>query len=178
VSIKGLDVVTALPDFALCYDDQTSALDTNLGPLLAAGKVGNVTYIRPAGFASEHPGLGPVGAGADWTRKVVNEIGNSKYWSHCAIFITFDDYGGFYDHVPPPQLDRLGLGFRVPCIVVSPYAKRGYVDSTLYEHSSLLKFAETIFRLPAMSSRDARSADMTNAFDFAQPPRSFTEFAF
>jgi phospholipase C len=178
VSVSGLDVLSGLPDFKQRYDDQTAALDMNLAGLLASGAVGNVTYIRPAPLVCEHPGVGLVGLGADWTRKVVNEIGNSPYWSHCAILITWDDYGGWYDHVPPPQLDKLGLGFRVPCIVVSPYAKRGFVDHTQYEHASLCKFAETAFGLPAMSSRDAQSADMTDAFDFSQVPRSFSEFQF
>ncbi len=177
-SVSGLDVVAALPDFKQRYDDQTATLDTNLAALLASGQVGNVTYIKPAPFACEHPGVGPVGFGCDWTRKVVNEIGNSQYWNHCAILITFDDYGGFYDHVAPPQLDKLGLGFRVPCIIVSPYAKKGFVDHTQYEHASLCKFSEKVFGLPAMSTRDAASADMTDAFDFTQQPRSFADFHF
>ena len=108
----------------------------------------------------------------------MNEIGSSQYWSKCAIFITYDDYGGFYDHVPPPQVDQLGLGFRVPCTVVSPYAKKGFVDHTQFEHSSLLKFAETLFGIPAMTARDAAAADMTDAFDFTQTPRDFSEFRF
>jgi phospholipase C len=127
---------------------------------------------------NEHPALSPIDEGCEWTRKVVNQIGQSRYWDHCAIFITFDDFGGWFDHVPPPQVDRLGLGFRVPCIVVSPYAKRGFVDHTQYEHSSLLKFVETLFQIPPMTARDAQSADMTDAFDLTQPARSFSEFQF
>jgi phospholipase C len=177
-SIKGLDVVSALPDFATRYDSTTASLDQNLAGLLAAGNCGNVTWIRPAPLVCEHPGIGLVGLGAEWTRNVVNAIGASQYWGHCVIFITYDDYGGFYDHVAPPQLDALGLGPRVPCTIISPYAKKGFVDHTLYEHSSLCKFAETVFGLPAMSARDAQSADMTNAFDFTQPPRSFADFKF
>ncbi|HZU95228.1 MAG TPA: alkaline phosphatase family protein [Planctomycetota bacterium] len=177
-SVKGLDVVSALPDFAHCYDSNTAAMDVNLAPLLQSGEVGNVTWIRPAPLVCEHPGVSSVTAGAAWTKAVVNEIGASQYWDHCAILITFDDYGGWYDHVAPPQLDYLGLGFRVPCIIVSPYAKKGFVDKTQLEHASLCKFAETIFGLPAMSTRDAQSADMTEAFDFTQPPRPFSDFKF
>ena len=105
-------------------------------------------------------------------------VGASQYWGSCAILITWDDYGGFYDHVPPPQVDDLGLGFRVPCIVLSPYARKGAIDSTLYEHSSCVKLAETVFGIPAMTARDAAANDLTNAFDFNQAPRDFSEFYF
>src|SRR5262249_48668145 len=94
----------------------------------------------------------------------------------CAIFITWDDFGGFYDHVPPPQVDYLGLGFRVPCLVVSPFAKKGFVDHTQLEHSSLCKFAESLFGLPAMTARDAAAKGMMEASDFKQTPRKFSEF--
>jgi phospholipase C len=177
-SIKALDVVSALPDFNQCYVENLSNFDQTLAGTLAQGNVGNVTWIKPAPFVCEHPAIGDVAKGAEWTRNVVNAIGNSSYWNHCAILITWDDFGGFYDHVPPPQVDQLGLGFRVPCIVISPYAKKGFVDHTQYEHSSLCKFSETVFGLPPMTARDAASADMTDAFDFTQAPRSFSEFRF
>ena len=94
------------------------------GPL-TAGNVGNVTWIKPAPFVCEHPGLGEVDKGAEWTRQVVHAIGQSPYWNHCAILITWDDFGGFYDHVAPPQVDQLGLGFRVPCDRVEPLRQEG-----------------------------------------------------
>src|SRR5581483_6403688 len=144
----------------------------------AQGQVGHVTWIKPSPFNCEHPGISSVKTGTEWTRKIVNQIGASQYWGRCAILITWDDFGGFYDHVAPPQVDNLGLGFRVPCIVVSPYAKKGAVCHTQYEHSSMMKFAETVFGLPAMSSRDAASGDMTDCFDFTQTPRDFSEFHF
>ena len=106
----------------------------------------------------------------------MNAIGASQYWDRCVIFITWDDFGGFYDHVPPPQVDSMGLGFRVPCLIVSPYAKKGYVDHTQYEHSSICKFAESLYDLPAMTARDAAANDMMNAFDFTQKPRPFSDF--
>jgi phospholipase C len=174
-SIKMIDVLTALPDFERCYQ-QKSGLDSSLAGLLAAGDAGNVTWIKPSPTHCEHPGIASVSAGAAWTKAIVDAIGKSPYWEKCAIFITWDDYGGFYDHVAPPQVDDLGLGFRVPCLVVSPYAKKGAVDHTTYEHSSILKFAEAVNGLPAMSHRDAGSADMTDAFDFTQAPRSYSEF--
>ncbi len=176
--IVGLELCTVakgLPDWSECYDT-SSGLDRNLADLLAAGKAGNVTWIRPSSAHSEHPLLGSVSDGVEWTRKVVSAIGHSSYWGRCAIFITWDDYGGYYDHVAPPQVDAYGLGFRVPCVVVSPYAKKGFVDHTVYEHSSVLKFAEMLFGIPAMTARDASSEDMGACFDFAQKPRPFADF--
>jgi phospholipase C len=174
-SIKCLDVVSALPDFATSYNT-TPGLDSALAGLLAQKNVGHVTWIKPSPENCEHPGLGHVDPGAAWTQAIVAAIGKSPYWKSCAIFITWDDFGGFYDHVAPPAVDYLGLGFRAPCLIVSPYAKKGFIDHTQLEHSSLCKFAETVFGLPPMSARDAASADMTEAFDFTQAPRDFSEF--
>jgi phospholipase C len=108
---------------------------------------------------------------------VVNAIIDSRYWPESAIFITYDDFGGFYDHVAPPQVDDLGLGFRVPAIVVSPYARRAVVHETL-EVSSILRFVETTFGLPAMTARDGKANDFSSAFDFNQRPRPASDFRF
>ncbi len=175
-SIEMIDAAKGLADFSTNYNT-TASLDQNLAGLLAQGTVGNVTWIRPSAGDSEHPALGAVDDGSAWTMSVVNAIGQSQYWSKCAIFIVWDDYGGFYDHVAPPQVDQFGLGFRVPCIVLSPYAKQG-VDHTQLEHSSVVKFAETVFGLPTMTARDAAAADLTDAFDFTQTPRPFSDFHF
>ena len=86
------------------------------------------------------------------------------------MVLTWDDFGGFYDHVPPPHVDMYGLGPRVPTIVISPYARPGYVDHTTYEFASVLRFIETIFDLKPMTSRDANASDMLGAFDFSQQP--------
>jgi phospholipase C len=177
----GVDAIAALRgarDFATSYNTRVPDLDRNFAGQLAAGDIGNVNWIRPGGLNSEHPGVSGLAAGAEWTRKIVNAIGASPYWDHCAIFITYDDYGGFYDHVPPPQVDAVGLGFRVPCIIVSPYARKGFVDHTDYEISSVLRFCEADFRLPTMTARDAAASDMTAAFDFTQAPRPFSDFYF
>jgi phospholipase C len=174
--VKMLSVFASLPSVATNYIDDVSDFDQNLGQMLASGPVGNVTWIHPAADNSEHPGIGPVDKGADWTRAVVNTIARSRYWDDCAIFITWDDYGGFYDHVAPPQVDAFGLGFRVPCIVVSPYARAGVVDHTTYEHCSIVKFCETTFGLPAMTARDAAANDLSAAFDFTQTPRPASDF--
>lgn len=87
----------------------------------------------------------------------------------------WDDYGGWYDHVPPPLVDYDGLGIRVPLIVISPYAKQGYVSHVQYEHGSLLKFVEDQFGLARLSASDARAnSPASDCFDFSQPPRAFT----
>jgi phospholipase C len=177
-SITCIDVATALPDFNQNYITNVGALDQNIAALLAKGECGNVTWFTPNVTNMEHPAVSDVSVGTQWTRSIVNAIGQSQYWGHCAILITWDDYGGFYDHVAPPQIDSMGLGFRVPCLVVSPYAKKSFVNHTQYEHSSMCKFAETVFGLPPMSTRDAQSEDMTDSFDFDQAPRPFSDFKF
>jgi phospholipase C len=134
------------------------------------GKLKEATWIVPPPGTNEHPGGPSVCVGENWTVRHINAIMNSKYWKNTAIFITWDDYGGFYDHVPPPQYDIMGLGPRVPMLIISPWAKQGYVDTTEYEFSSVLKFMETIFGLKCMTDRDCGASDMLNAFDFETKP--------
>jgi phospholipase C len=86
------------------------------------------------------------------------------------IFITWDDYGGFYDHVDPPAIDAFGYGPRVPALVISPYSKRGYISHSVYSFESILKFIEERFSLPHMTARDDRANDMSDCFDFNQSP--------
>ncbi|RME75222.1 MAG: hypothetical protein D6776_03660 [Planctomycetota bacterium] len=178
LGVDAIDAFHHARDFATSYITTLPDFDRNFAAQLAAGNIGNVNWIRPGAVHSEHPGISGVRAGTEWTRKLINQIGQSSYWSHCAIFVTFDDYGGFYDHVPPPQLDAFGLGFRVPCLVISPYARRGFVDHQVYEVSSILRFCEQLFGLPAMTARDAQADGFTHAFDFHQPPRPFSDFHF
>src|SRR5437588_3420139 len=83
---------------------------------------------------------------------VINALIHSSRWTSSALFFTYDEGGGYFDHVPPPQVDAYGLGFRVPMLVVSPWARRGYVSGQLYEHSSVLKFIERRFGLPSLAS--------------------------
>jgi phospholipase C len=135
-----------------------------------------VSWVIPDGVNSDHYS-GPTDGGPDWVASVVNAIGESPYWKSTAIIILWDDWGGFYDHVPPPQLDYQGLGFRVPMIVVSAYAKRSYVAHTQYEFGSILKFVESTFGLPSLGTTDARANNLTDAFNFNQPARHFTPIA-
>jgi phospholipase C len=121
---------------------------------------------------SEHPPA-PPDAGMDYVAYLVNQVMESPYWSSTAIVITWDDYGGFYDNVPPPVIDAYGDGFRVPTLVISPWAKPGYIDNTQYDFASMLRLAEAIFNLPILGGsgmRGAKANDMMNSFDFNQAP--------
>lgn len=120
---------------------------------------------------SEHPPARS-DCGMDYVSYLVNQVMQSQYWQSTAIVITWDDYGGFYDHVAPPQIDAYGEGFRVPTLVISPWAKHHFIDHTEYEFASMLRLAEVNFNLPTLGTRDVRSNDMMNSFNFAQVPQS------
>jgi phospholipase C len=135
--------------------------------------------IPPEGSANEHPGVGTnVCIGENWTVERVNAVMRSKYWKSTAIVIVWDDFGGFYDHVPPPHYDVMGLGPRTPALIISPYTVAGdnpdggSIDSTVYEFSSVLRFIEELHGLPAMTERDANADPLTGAFDFSAEPNT------
>jgi len=119
---------------------------------------------------SEHPPARS-DCGMDYVSYLVNKVMESQYWMSTAIVITWDDYGGFYDHVPPPQIDAYGEGFRVPTLVISPWAKHGFIDHTQYEFASMLRLAEDNFNLPSLGTRDLTANNMMNSFDFNQTPQ-------
>ena len=105
---------------------------------------------------------------------LVNAIGQSKYWNSTAIFIMWDDFGGWYDPEPPAYADYDGLGIRVPMVIISPYAKRGYVSHVHYETGSILKFVENEFGLGRLASSDTRATSpKKDCFDFKKQPRKF-----
>ncbi len=140
-------------------------------PDIAASSLPSVTYVDPKGEfpsqldRSEHP-PGDVTVGEAWTMSVVGAIMSSPMWNRTAILLTWDESGGFYDHVPPPQVDGWGYGFRVPMIVISPFAKRGFVDHDVMDHTSILKLIATNWRLPMLTPREANASDMLSAFSF------------
>lgn len=136
------------------------------------GKLPAVSWITPTWENSDHAGSGH-NTGPSWVASIVNAIGESKYWNSTALFIFWDDYGGWYDPEPPAYVDYDGLGIRIPMLIVSAYAKKGYVSHTHYEHGTILKFVEERFGLPAMASSDARANSADNAFDFNRAPRPF-----
>ena len=139
---------------------------------IRAGELEAVTWVQPRYPVSEHPGLGTdFSVGESWSTAVINALMQSPMWRQTAIFLTWDEWGGFYDHIPPPRLDRFGLGVRVPLLVISPYARRGHVDHVRAEHSSTLRFVERNWGLRALTARDRNSNDLSHLFDFDQPPR-------
>jgi phospholipase C len=140
------------------------------------GEMPEVSWVIPDESYNEHPGEGKsTCAGENWTVHQVNTIMQSEYWRSTAIVIVWDDFGGFFDHVPPPQIDIMGLGPRTPALIISPYTVRGesvgggHVDSTVYEFSSVLAFIERVFDLEPMTERDANADPLSGAFDFGDP---------
>ncbi len=137
------------------------------------GNLRTVSWITPTCENSDHAGCGSK-TGPAWVASLVNAVGKSKYWNSTAIFIMWDDYGGWYDHVPPPYVDYDGLGMRLPLIVISPYAKQKYVSHVQYEHGSILRFVEDQFGLPRLTASDSRATSPeADCFDFSQAPRHF-----
>jgi len=139
------------------------------------GQLADMTWVTPACIHSDHAVCEST-SGPEWVADVVNALGQSPFWDTTAIFVMWDEWGGWYDHVRPPYADFDGLGFRVPLLVISPYAKRGYVSHVQYEHGSLLRFIEDCFGLPRLAASDSRANSPTDAFDFSQPPRRFVPF--
>jgi phospholipase C len=137
---------------------------------LRSGDLPAVSWLTPTIGLSDHPPES-ICEGENWLVEQLNALGRSEYWDSTAVVLTWDDFGGFYDHVPPPHVDIYGLGPRVPAIVISPYARRGVVDHDLMEFSSVLRFIERLFRLPALTEHDRRADDMMDAFDFTRKPR-------
>ncbi len=134
------------------------------------GRLPPVTWVTPRFALSEHPDYNFC-YGENWTTEVVNAAMASPDWKNTAIFLTWDDYGGFYDHVPPREVDMMGFGIRVPMLVISPYAKPGYVDHTQGEFSSVLRFIEDNWGLSKLTARDRQADNLSEAFDFSQTPR-------
>ena len=139
-------------------------------PDVEAGALPSVTWLVPPAEVSDHPGYGALCDGENWTVRQLNAIMQSPEWKHTAVVLTWDDFGGFYDHVPPPHLDIYGYGPRVPAIVISPWSKPGAIFSETADFSSVLKLIETVFDLPALTERDANANDLLTAFDFEQAP--------
>ncbi|MGB8519556.1 MAG: alkaline phosphatase family protein [Candidatus Tumulicola sp.] len=141
---------------------------------VAKGTLANVTWITPTCEESDHVNCGG-GYGPSWVSALVNAVGKSNFWDSTVIFVMWDDWGGLYDHVAPPHVDYDGLGFRVPLLVISPYAKKDYVSHVRYETGSLLRFAEDNFGLAQLAASDRRAADPAgDCLDFTQLPRKFT----
>jgi phospholipase C len=141
-----------------------------------AGKLSNFTWITPECAESDHLECGG-GYGPSWVSAIVDTVGKSPFWKSTAIFVQWDDWGGFYDHVAPPYEDYDGVGFRVPLLVISPYAKKNVVSHTQYETASVLRFAEDLYGLKQMAAADERANSPADCFDFTQKPRPFVSIA-
>lgn len=174
------------PEFGPC---RLAEID-QLAPDLAAGTLPPVTFIEPEHSTgifetSEHPPANPH-HGQHFVWKIVDALTKSPIWSRSVLFITYDEHGGFADHVPPPPACHPGtgepedssqgtfdrMGFRVPLIVVSPYAKKNYVSHVEREHTSILRFIQAKHGLAALSNRDANSDALMDLFDFENPPHA------
>jgi acid phosphatase len=135
---------------------------------LKAGTLPAVSFIKPLGNDNEHPGYSSLAAGQQHVADLVAAVQNSTAWASTAIIITYDENGGRWDHVAPPgPFDRWGPGTRIPAIVISPFAKRGFVDHTQYETVSILAFIESRWNLAPLGTRDAKANPLANAFTFA-----------
>lgn len=139
-------------------------------PDLINGTLSAVTILKPSPSFDEHPAYSVLQQAEEHAVLLIQAVMLSQYWKDSVIFITYDDFGGWYDHVAPPVVDRWGPGGRVPLLVISPYAKPGFVDHTVYDTTSLLKFIETRWDLEPLATRDANAADLSNLLDFAQTP--------
>jgi phospholipase C len=128
-----------------------------------------VNYIVPGGYSERPPAS--VGAGQQRTAAIVDAIMRSPVWGNSAIVLTWSDWGGYYDHVAPPQVDGDGYGFRVPALIISPYARQGYVLHSTADFSSILRLIESLHGLAPLTTRDEKANDLLGAFDFGQAPR-------
>ncbi len=182
-----------LPGFSSFWDGSRDGVQDNIQPFddyfkaAEAGTLPSVSWFAPTGNISEHPsGQSTIKTGQSYVTRLINAAMEGPEWESTAIFLTWDDWGGFYDHAKPPRIDDMGLGLRVPALVISPYSKKGYIDHNTYSFDSYLKLIEDRFlggaRLDpkTMSRPDSRPFvreeykiydDITEAFDFEQEPR-------
>ena len=160
------------PDWSKNIVNPPAQIITDVGN----GTLESMTWVVPMNVDSDHAqahsNLGPA-----WITSVVNAIGTSSFWDSTAIFVTWDDWGGWYDHVPPPVTGVASLGMRVPVIVISPYARNGYVSHVQHDTGSILHFTEEVLDLPSLGEEDSRQDDFMDAFNFAQTPTPFAPFA-
>jgi phospholipase C len=133
---------------------------------LRNGDMPDVSYITADDGDNEHPPFN-ISVGEAWVQGVISTVQASPYWGSTAILLTWDDYGGWYDHVVPPQVDKYGDGFRVPLLLVSPFARHGFIDHTFSDHTSIMKFIERVFGLPPVTQRDASASDLLESLNSA-----------
>jgi phospholipase C len=124
-----------------------------------------VTFYKPIGSENQHPGYANIESGDQHAANIISKIEQSPLWSSAVIIVTYDENGGFWDHVPPPIVDRWGPGLRVPTLIISPFARRGFVDHTFYDTTSILKMIETRYDLAPLAERDAHANDLLHSLN-------------
>jgi phospholipase C len=140
--------------------------ETEFFTAAATGRLPAVSFVKPLGPDNEHPGYADMLTGEQHVLDLIAAIRNSPDWNSTAIIITYDEHGGFWDHVVPPVVDRWGPGSRVPTIIISPFARRHYVDHHRYDTTSILAFIEHRWGLRPLTERDREANDLTGAFSF------------
>jgi acid phosphatase len=143
---------------------------TDFEAAIRSGDLPAVAFYKPVGRDNLHPGYADLATGDKHVFDVITMLRESPAWKDMAVIVTADENGGAWDHVAPPKGDRWGPGLRVPALIVSPYAKKGFIDHTVYDTTSILRLIETRFDLKPLGERDARANNLLNAFDFAQQP--------
>jgi phospholipase C len=177
-----------LPDFVTVHENDELDNVQDYANFYRAAKEGTlpaVSWVKPNAINSEHPPA-LVSDGQAFVTSVVNAVMEGPDWGSSAIFLFWDDWGGFYDHVIPPKVGKYGYGIRVPALVISPYAKRGFIDHQILSFDAYVKFIEDRFlegaRLdpqtdgrpdprPEVREEEPLLGDLIHAFDFSQPPR-------
>jgi len=177
------DAVAGKPDPTFTYHHQPFAYFTRYAEgtaerkkhlrdeteFLAAAKTGtlpSVSFVKPIGLENEHPGQSTVKGGESHAVELINAVLNGPNGKNTVIILTYDENGGFWDHVAPPIIDKWGPGSRIPALIISPFAKKGYVDHTNYETVSILAFIEKRWGLKALNSRDQHADPLSHAFNF------------
>ena len=146
------------------------AHDTQFAIDAQSAQLPAMSWVLPPTGATEHKPES-VCQGENWTVSQLNAVMQGPDWDSTAVFLTYDDFGGLYDHAPPPQIDQFGFGPRVPLLIISPFAKAGYISHAISEHSSVLKFVETRYQLSPLTARDSMASALLDAFDFNQAPQ-------
>jgi phospholipase C len=171
--LSAFDAIKAVRYGSEWTDGHISTPQTNIFTDITNNQLPSVSWVIPDENESDHPGTSS-DTGPSWVASVVNAIGQSSYWKSTAIVIVWDDWGGLYDNLDPPQLGYGGLGLRVPAIVVSPYAKPGYISTTQYEFGSILKYIEGNWGLSSLQRTDSRANSIADCFDYSQKPIAFS----
>jgi phospholipase C len=157
--------------YSKAWQQQADLPESHFVSDVANGQLAQITWVTPDVQTSDHP-PDSMCQGENWTVAQINAIMRSKFWDSTAIVLTWDDFGGFYDHVPPPMVNNIALGPRVPTIVISPYSRKHFIDHTTYDFSSIIRFAEDVFHLPYLPTYTPNKPSIFGMFNFYRTPRA------